>query len=131
MSLFMLKLAQYLILNNHIFSIPLQLGEHLVRIADVTVKFQYRESENRKIRLIRSIRRLIIFDPFLVILDRYKKSSSDFTACIKICAGINGISGINYRSTPDFMPFLPLLPHHFLLTYLCIVLYTVYIIQID
>ena len=29
---------------------------------------------------------------------------------IKICTGINGISGINYRSTPTFMP---LLPHHF------------------
>ena len=86
MSLFMLKLAQYLILNNHIFSIPFHLGDHLVRIADVTVKFQYRESENRKICLIRSIRRLIFFDSFLVILDRYKKSSSDFAACIKICA---------------------------------------------
>ena len=113
MSLFMLKLAQYLILNNHIFSIPFHLGDHLVRIADVTVKFQYRESENRKICLIRSIRRLIFFDSFLVILDRYKKSSSDFAACIKICTGINGISGINYPSTPTFLPFLPLLPHHF------------------
>ncbi len=47
---------------------------HFATIVDVTVKFQYCESENRKIRLIRSIRRLIIFDPFLVILDKQIKN---------------------------------------------------------
>ena len=48
MSLFMLKLAQYLILNNHIFSIPLQLGEHLVRIVNVTVVFPYQSAKKIK-----------------------------------------------------------------------------------
>ena len=32
---------------------------------------------------------------------------------LKICIGINGISGINYLSKPAFLPLLPLLPHHF------------------
>ncbi len=41
---------------------------------NVTVKFQYLESENRKIRLIRIIRRLIIFESFLVILDKQIKN---------------------------------------------------------
>ncbi len=50
---------------------------------------------------------------FGIIFGQIKNPLPIIAAYIKICTGINGISGINYRSTPTFMPFMPFLPHHF------------------